>query len=56
MGMTDRQYEDRQKSLLRDLQDIREEIDTKAISLGVKLSSEKLERAIKDVEDYLNRP
>ena len=53
MGMTDRQYDDRQKSLLRDLEDIKEEINLKTDN---KLVIDKLERLISDTEDFLRRP
>ena len=52
MGMTDRQFDAYQKSLLRDLRRIEEEIDK--ISDGAK--SKELEALIKDLEEQLTRP
>ena len=52
MGMTDRQFDAYQKSLLRDLKRIEEEI-TK-IADGAK--SKALEGLIKDIEEQLKRP
>ncbi|MCL2639095.1 MAG: hypothetical protein FWD48_12095 [Oscillospiraceae bacterium] len=54
MGMTDRQFEDRQQSLLRELERIEEEIEI--IKRGESDKSRTLERLKKDTEEYLKRP
>lgn len=54
MGMTDRQYDDRQASLLRELERI--ENDIILIKEGKKDKSDTLERLKKDTEDFLKRP
>jgi hypothetical protein len=51
MGMTDRQFDVHLRSTLRDLEDVRDEIN----KVG-KVKSDKLERMIKDIEDQLKRP
>ncbi|MDR2559510.1 MAG: hypothetical protein LBC86_08220 [Oscillospiraceae bacterium] len=52
MGMTDRQFDAHNKTLLRVYEDIRKEIEQ--LTGGKK--SEKLEILIKDTMDSLNRP
>jgi len=50
MGMTDRQYDDHQKSLLRELKRIR-----KTIAKHTDEKIEELEELIEDIEDHLKR-
>lgn len=50
MGMTDRQFDVHLKSLLRDLERVKDEL----AHSGAK--SNELERLIKDIEDHLKRP
>jgi len=52
MGMTDRQFDVYQKSLLRDLERIEEEIKQKCNNVRI----ENLEKLKKDTEEALNRP
>jgi hypothetical protein len=52
--MTDRQFEDRQKSLLRELNRIEDEIDL--IKKGELKNSPTLDVLKKDTEDFLTRP
>ena len=50
MGMTDRQFDEYQKSLLRDLEKIQTALKEKGIKDG------DLDRLIKDINDGLKRP
>ena len=50
MGMTDRQFDVYLKSLLRDLERVRNEITESGTT------SNELERMIKDIEEHLRRP
>ena len=52
MGMTDRQFDAYQQSLLRDLKRIKDEIE----SAGDKKKSETLNALIADIENQLSRP
>ena len=52
MGMTDRQFDTHNKTLLRVYEDIRKEVE---ILTGGK-KCERLETLIKDTEESLNRP
>ena len=52
MGMTDRQFDAYQKSLLRDLIRIKEELEKIAGDVKIK----ELEILIKDIEEQLRRP
>jgi len=54
MGMTDRQFDAHNKTLLRLYEQIRDE--EKEIAEGKKKKSETLEKLIKDTEELLNRP
>jgi len=54
MGMTDRQFDAHNKTLLRMYQKVEKEI--KEIKDGKSTKSETLEELIKDTEDLLNRP
>ncbi|MCL2203271.1 MAG: hypothetical protein FWB88_04975 [Defluviitaleaceae bacterium] len=51
MGMTDRQFDVHLTSILRDLEDIRQEIKEKYEG-----ESEKLERLARDIDNQLKRP
>ena len=52
MGMTDRQFDAYQKSLLRDLKRIEEEV----AEIAGEIKSKELESLIKDIEEQLKRP
>ena len=52
MGMTDRQFDTYQKSLLRDLKRIKEEV----AKLTNGAESKELRELIQDIEDQLKRP
>jgi hypothetical protein len=54
MGMTDRQFDAHNKTLLRMYQKVEKEIEE--IRQGRNTKSETLEELIKDTEDSLNRP
>ena len=54
MGMTDRQYDDRQQSLLRELNHIEDEIAL--IKKGELDKSPTLDILKRDTEEYLKRP
>jgi len=54
MGMTDRQFDDRQKGLLRELKRIETEIEQ--VKNGELNNSPTLEQLKKDTEEYLQRP
>lgn len=51
VGMTDKQYESGQRRLLRLLEIVKEELDTKH-----QVASDKLNQIINDIEDELKRP
>ena len=51
MGMTDRQFDAHLKGLVRELEDIRNEIKEKYQG-----ESQKLERLLRDFEEQLKRP
>jgi hypothetical protein len=53
MGMTDRQFDTYQKSLLRDLERIEEEIKQK---FGDNTDIDNLQKLKKDTEEMLKRP
>ena len=52
MGMTDRQFDAYQKSLLRDLKKIKKEI----LAQKEDMKTEVLDELTKDIEDSLQRP
>jgi len=54
MGMTDRQFDAHNKTLLRLYEQVREE--QKEIAEGKSKTSKTLEKLIKDTEELLNRP